>query len=176
MIDPNKTLIVGHTSITPQLATWFQAKGFEKRIIVPKEVSPLLAARNTGIKTALELATKHGFETIVFCDSDVYPAESATEEWLRLSTDVTSCRCETDNPGAFGGNEAFHWALASVKVSTLRKITPPWVISEYNEDGTKLLTCDCMSFANKAKKIGATISHAGLCVHLHRGSWHTKTY
>ena len=175
-MNPAKTLIVGHTSITPQLEKWFQDHGFTKRYIVPKAISPLLAARNTGIKTALELSAKHGFEYVVFCDSDVYPCQSATDEWLKLNTDLTSCRCETDNPGAYGGDEAFHWALSSAKVETLKKMKPPWTMTEYNEDGTQLLRCDCMTFANNAKAAGATISHAGLCIHMHRGTWHTKTY
>ena len=177
-MNPAKTLIVGHTSIAPQLQVWFQKHGFEKRIIVPAAVAPLLAARNTGIRDALKLVEQHGFEHIIFCDSDVYPCQSATDEWLAIANaaDLTSCRCDTDNPGAYGGDEAFHWALSSVKVETLKKVKAPWVVAEYNEDGTQLLKCDCGTFAGKIKAVGGTIKHAGLCIHMHRGTWHTKTY
>lgn len=176
MIIPAKTLIIGHSAITDQLAQWFQAHGFQKRWIVPPQLHPLLAARNTGIKQALEISKTLDFDHVVFCDSDVYPAGKATEEWLTLDADLTSARCETDNPGAYGGDEAFHWALSSVRLDVLKKLTAPWVTAEYNADGTQLVGCDCMTFAKKCKAVGATIAHAGLCVHLHKGSWHTRTY
>jgi hypothetical protein len=176
MLDPSKCLIVGHREIHPALAEWFQRHGFQKRIIVPAQVRPMLCARNVGVKLALELAEKHGFERIVFCDSDVMPAETATDEWLQLDADLTSCRCDTDNPAAFGGAEAFHWALSSVSVAILKQITAPWVRSEYNEDGTQLAGCDCATFAKRCKALGATIAHGGYCIHQHRGSWHTAAY
>lgn len=176
MIDPAKCLIVGHSGISDPLATWFQGHGFQKRLIVPAPIRPMLCARNVGVKLALQLAEKHGFERIVFCDSDVLPAEKATDEWLGIDADLTSCRCDTDSPMAFGGDEAFHWALSSVSVSVLKQIKAPWVVSEYNEDGTQLRACDCMTFAKRCKELGATIAHGGYCIHQHKGSWHTATY
>ena len=178
MLIPSKALVVGHSDITQPLQKWFQDHGFTKRFIVPRQVTPMLCARNFGIKQALvTAATSQGeCEWVVFCDSDVFPCESATDEFLQLEADLISCRCETDNPGAFGGVEAFHWALSAIKIDVLKKLSAPWVTSEYNEDGTRLLRCDCATFAAKCKAVGAVIRHGGLCIHQHRGSWHTKTY
>jgi hypothetical protein len=176
MINVNKSLIIAHGTITPELADWFQKQGFKKRFIVPMDIKPMLCARNYGVKIALELAEKNKFETIIFCDSDVYPAGKATDEWLNVDADLTSCRCDTDNPAAYGSDESFHWALSSVSVKILKQIQAPWVKAEYNEDGTKLAGCDCATFSKRCKEIGATVAHGGHCIHMHKGTWHTNTY
>jgi hypothetical protein len=129
--------------------------------------TPYIVARNQAVRDII-LPRADDYDWVLMLNNDVTPTESSAK-FLELEGDLLSCDCPLKNPAAWAGKQAFHLALSCVRTQVFRVMEPPWFRFSYSDDYCELLGCDCEYFATKAKRLGFTIAHGGVCSHDHLG-------
>lgn len=131
----------------------------------------VVCARNYAIKTEA-LGSHPDYKWFVFLDRDVRPCPgNKTTRFLALDADVKSCQVEHGNKAAYSWPDDFHEPIWCTSRRVLEAMEPPWFLQSYNEDGTEMAGCICVSFRKKVLEAGFSIAHGGWAEHDRDGSW-----
>lgn len=129
----------------------------------------IVCARNTAILESA-LGSDKSYEWFVFLDRDVRPSEH-TAMFLGLEADVKCCMVEQADKTAYMRPTDFHESIWCTSRRVLEAIKPPWFMHEYNETGTEMVGCICVSFSKKVRAAGFSIAHGGWAEHDRDKSW-----
>jgi hypothetical protein len=155
---------------------YFTTRGLPlENIVVANVQKPVSISRNIVIKD-LVLPRVKRFEWFIFIDKDNEPEKVLTDPFLDdVPFDVVGCQYDIgDNKRAWLDPTTIHMGLCRVRAEWFPKLTPPWFKFHYNEDGTRLTSCECGHFIQSLQRLGATVTRRGYVPHQENNrTWHT---
>lgn len=151
--------------VEPSLLLWLTDHGF--RNIGCVNVRGKVPAFNQMILAALASP----FDNYIFAERDIRPNANGkdTEPFLEeVAGDIVGITYPVENPHAWDTQDAFHIGLWRTSRSALLRLAPPYFLTTFSPDGTRLSTCECAYFAAKCREAGLTIVRAGEADHTPR--------
>ena len=183
MIDLSKCLLTvlayPNSEVSSDTFFYFLDVGLPKgNILVVGEENPVIINRNL-IMRDIVLPRKDKFEWMIFIDKDNIPKRGLTDPFLdEVDFDVVGCEYPLKSLGAWNKPEIFHMGLVRMRPEIIQKVSPPWFLYEYNEDGTRLKGCECSYLRNKLVESGVEekrFTRRGWISHdEHKQTWHSS--
>lgn len=180
MIDLSKCLLTilayPDSEVKSDTFFYFCDRGLPlSNIVVIGDENPIIVNRNLIMRDII-LPRKDKFEWMIFIDKDNIPKRGLTDPFLdEVDFDVVGCMYPLKNPGAWSLPEVFHMGLTRMRPEAIQKVTPPWFLYEYNEDGTRLKGCECSYMRNKLREQEVTMTRRGWISHdEHKQTWHSS--
>ena len=148
----------------PSIIGFLAEHGFlldESHLVVANvRVNDVVVNHNTIIgKVFLPSKMEH----LLFIEKDIGLGQF-TELFLEDVRDVVCVKFNTGRRQSWL-SDGFHTGMFRTRREVLQKVTPPWFMTEYSQDGTAVVKCLCMHFADKARAAGFTVGNAGLAHH-----------
>ena len=177
-IDPSQVLVIITThpnnTVDYSVLHYLDSKNVpRKNITVAGGKGSIVEKRNTLVKDILSKQdNRPELSWVLFLDEDVTPTELTNPIWDSVDFDIVGC--EYDLPPekkAWVYPDTFHMGCVRVRIELFRKLKLPVFMFEYNEEGTRITSCECGYFKRKALEVGASITRRGYAEHTAGKTW-----
>lgn len=177
MIDLNRTRVIVATyptlAIDYRMLTKLVEYGIPLRNIVAAKTAGNVIERRNRIVKKLVLPVTCRYDWFMFIDHDHYPEGKRLDPFFDdVDADVVGCEYQTGNKNSWLTPDIFHMGMVRIRGEMFEKIPPPWFMFKYNEDGTKIVDCECNYLKAKLLGVGARITHRGRVGHDSNQTWH----
>ena len=158
--------------VHPALLFWLQRAGLDSDQISfePSNGRHVPSDYNRGVAKAL----RQDADTFIFADRDIYPTPDS-DPILESKLDLVSIEYPTECGDESWGDGGFHCGLWIAKREVITGIGLPLFRWNLNADETGLMECTCNVLADKARKLGYTVGHAGEAGHTPRPTGNAKS-
>ena len=126
---------------------------------------------NHGVVKALETRD----DDLIFAECDIEPTIKGTQPILDSDLDLVSVKYPTECGKRSWPADGFHVGLWRTKREIIADIGLPLFKWPTTPDGAAISTCYCERLANKARKLGYTVGHAGEAGHTPRPIGNAKS-